>query len=77
MKARENQRFAKLIPVMFLLMVICSSAASELEIETYAGLTITGEIGGVYSIEYVNEIADEQWKCLEFEVCAKSGLYRR
>jgi len=36
---------------------LCAQGASELEIHTCAGLTITGEIGKVTSIEYVTDLA--------------------
>jgi formylglycine-generating enzyme required for sulfatase activity len=39
-------------------------------IQTYAGLTITGAVGTVYSIEYVTDLAltnnPRAWRCLEF-----------
>ncbi len=42
----------------------------ELGIQTYAGLTITGAVGTVYSIEYVSDLAQTNnpsaWRCLEF-----------
>jgi formylglycine-generating enzyme required for sulfatase activity len=41
-----------------------------LAIQTYAGLTITGAVGTVYSIEYVTDLAQTNspsaWRCLEF-----------
>jgi len=41
-----------------------------LDIQTYAGLTIAGAVGTVYSIEYVSDIgqtnAANAWRCLEF-----------
>jgi len=41
-----------------------------LDIQLYAGLTITGAVGTVYSIEYVNDLAQTNnasaWRCLEF-----------
>jgi formylglycine-generating enzyme required for sulfatase activity len=43
--------------------------SAELEIQTYAGLTITGEVGKVYSVEYVTDLtnpAESDWWCLEF-----------
>lgn len=44
--------------------------AVELDIGVYAGLTITGEVGIVYSIEYVSDLAQtndaSRWRCLEF-----------
>jgi len=41
-----------------------------LDIQLYAGLTITGAVGTVYSIEYVTDLAQTNtpsaWSCLEF-----------
>ena len=38
-----------------------------LSIRTYAGLTITGAVGTVYSVEYVTDLAlSNSWRCLEF-----------
>jgi formylglycine-generating enzyme required for sulfatase activity len=41
-----------------------------LAIQTYAGLSITGEVGTVYSIQYVTDLAQTNtpsaWRCLEF-----------
>jgi len=41
-----------------------------LNIQTYAGLTITGAVGTVYSVEYVTDLAQTNnpsaWRCLEF-----------
>ena len=48
---------------------VAGQTGSELEAETYAGLTIVGEIGQVYSIEYVTDLADpaeSDWRCLEY-----------
>ena len=43
---------------------------AELDIQLYAGLTITGAVGTVYSIEYVTDLAHTNnpsaWRCLEF-----------
>ena len=42
----------------------------ELSIQTYAGLTITGTVGTVYSIEYITDLAQSgdptAWRCLEY-----------
>jgi len=42
---------------------------AELGIQTYAGLTITGAVGTVYSVEYVTDLAQTNtpsaWRCLE------------
>ena len=41
-----------------------------LDVQLYAGLTITGAVGTVYSIEYVTDLAQTNtpsaWRCLEF-----------
>ena len=41
-----------------------------LSLQTYAGLTITGAVGTVYSVEYVADLAQTNipsaWRCLEF-----------
>jgi formylglycine-generating enzyme required for sulfatase activity len=43
---------------------------AKLDIQLYAGLTITGAVGTVYSIEYVTDLAQTNnasaWRCLEF-----------
>ncbi len=43
---------------------------AELTIHTYAGLTITGAVGTVYSVEYVTDLAHTNtptaWRCLEY-----------
>jgi formylglycine-generating enzyme required for sulfatase activity len=48
---------------------VLGQTGSELEDETYAGLTIVGEIGKVYSIEYVTALTypvESDWRCLEY-----------
>jgi len=38
-----------------------------LGVELYAGLSITGAVGTVYSVEYVTDLAQtNSWRCLEF-----------
>jgi hypothetical protein len=43
---------------------------AELDIHLYAGLTITGAVGTVYSVEYVTDLVQTNtpsaWRCLEF-----------
>ena len=43
---------------------------AELDLRLYAGLTITGAVGTVYSVEYVTDLAQTNnasaWHCLEF-----------
>jgi len=45
-----------------------SAQTPMLEIHQYAGLTITGAVGTVYSIEYVTDLAQTNtssvWRCL-------------
>jgi len=47
-----------------------AQTAAELDIQLYAGLTITGAVSTVYSIEYVTDLAQTNnasaWRCLEF-----------
>jgi formylglycine-generating enzyme required for sulfatase activity len=42
----------------------------QLDVQLYAGLTITGTVGTVYSVEYVTDLAQTNnasaWRCLEF-----------
>src|ERR1041385_9072534 len=38
-----------------------------LDLRLYAGLSITGTVGTVYSVEYVSDLAQSNdWRCLEF-----------
>ena len=38
-----------------------------LNLQLYAGLSITGSVGSVYSVEYVTDLAQtNSWRCLEF-----------
>jgi len=38
-----------------------------LNFQLYAGLSVTGAVGTVYSIEYVTDLAQtNSWRCLEF-----------
>jgi len=57
---------AVLIPVLHAV----AQPSAELEIQTYAGLTISGEVGKVYSVEYVTDLSKTNdasgWRCLEF-----------
>src|SRR6187399_901041 len=47
-----------------------AQAPAELDLHLYAGLTITGAVGTVYSVEYVTDLAQTNmpspWRCLEF-----------
>ena len=38
-----------------------------LELQLYAGLSITGAVGTIYSVEYVTDLAQtNDWRCLTF-----------
>jgi formylglycine-generating enzyme required for sulfatase activity len=56
----------------FILATLNMSAQTpaQLDIQLYAGLTIVGEIGKVYSIDYVSDLAKTNnpsaWRCLEY-----------
>jgi hypothetical protein len=47
-----------------------AQAPAGLDLHLYAGLTITGAIGTVYSVEYVTDLAQTNtpsaWRCLEY-----------
>ena len=72
-----NAQFSRPVRWLSLLCLAVWAAApganaqteAELDIQTYAGLTIIGEIGKVYSVEYVTDLADpaeSDWRCLEY-----------
>ena len=58
-------RFSKLVRFLSLLCLTVWAAGpravaqtpAQLDIQTYAGLSITGAVGTVYSIEYVTDLA--------------------
>jgi formylglycine-generating enzyme required for sulfatase activity len=49
---------------------VAAQTQAQLSIQTYAGLTITGAVGTVYSIEYISDILQTNnpaaWRSLEF-----------
>ena len=72
MKTRSSKQI-RLLNILFLAacitLPVASAQTQELDIQTYAGLTIIGEIGEVYSIEYVTDLtepAESDWRCLEY-----------
>jgi len=74
MKTRFS-KFAAFLSVLGLSVWAVGPRASGqtsagLVIERYAGLTITGAVGTVYSIEYITDLAQTNtpsaWRCLEF-----------
>lgn len=74
MNSRCSMFFSLLICLILGASVLRVSAAIptplELNLRTYAGLTISGAVGTVYSIEYVGDLAHandgSSWRCLEF-----------
>ena len=50
-----------------------------LDLQLYAGLTITGAVGTVYSIEYVTDLAQTNnasaWRCVEFHATAGQSVF--
>jgi hypothetical protein len=67
-------RFSEHVRLFLILCwaVLASHGASaqttpELNLQLYAGLSITGAVGTVYSVEYVTDLAQtNSWRCLEF-----------
>ena len=74
MKARFS-KLVRLASVVSLAVWVSGPRATaqtqaRLGIQTYAGLTITGVVGTVYSIEYIVDLAQTNnptaWRCLEY-----------
>jgi formylglycine-generating enzyme required for sulfatase activity len=71
-------RYAQLSRLTYMLALAASVAGPQalaqtaplLDIQVYAGLTMTGTVGTVYSIEYVSDLTQTNnptsWSCLEF-----------
>jgi formylglycine-generating enzyme required for sulfatase activity len=69
------RRINRVSPVVWLALLIpvlhgVAQPSAELEIQIHAGLTISGEVGKVYSIDYVPDLAQTNdasaWRCLEY-----------
>ena len=65
--------FSDLVRFLTLLCLapwVVAQTPPVLDIQTYAGLTITGAVGKVYSVEYVSDLAQTNtpsaWRCLEY-----------
>ena len=78
-----KKRFSKLVRLLCVLCLAVWAAGPRataqtpagLGIQTYAGLSITGAVGTVYSVEYVTDLAQTNtgaWRCLEFLQLAAS-----
>ncbi len=74
MKTRSSEHVLFLVLLCWAVWAIGPRASAqtpaELDLQLYAGLTITGAVGTVYSIEYVTDLAQTNnanaWRCLEF-----------
>jgi len=73
-----NTRFSKLVRFSSALCLtalavwpqVNAQTPAQLGVQTYAGLTIAGAVGTVYSMEYVSDLTrtndPSAWRCLEF-----------
>ena len=70
-------RFSKILPIFSVLCLLfwgiapwtAAQTPAALEIQLYAGLVITGEVGAIYSIQYVTDLrqpTENDWRCLTF-----------
>jgi formylglycine-generating enzyme required for sulfatase activity len=74
MKTRSSElvRFLSLLCLAFWAMgpQAVAQTPAKLDLQLYAGLSITGAVGTVYSVEYVTDLAQTNnasaWRCLEF-----------
>lgn len=71
MKTRfsKHVRFLPILCSAALAVGLRTSAQTPpgLDLQLYAGLSITGAVGTVYSVEYVTDLAQtNSWRCLEF-----------
>jgi len=67
--SRKLLRVASTVAAAALAMAPWASAQTPtaLGLRLYAGLTVTGAIGTVYSVEFVTDLAQtNSWRCLEF-----------
>ena len=76
--ARARARSSKLVRFVSVLCLAvwavapraAAQAPAGLDLHLYAGLTIAGAIGTVYSVEYVTDLAQTNtpsaWRCLEY-----------
>src|SRR3954466_14798333 len=71
MKAGFSEHVRFLAIVCWAALAVGPGASAQpptgLELQLYAGLSITGAVGTVYSVEYVPDLAQtNSWRCLEF-----------
>ncbi len=72
----KNKNQTMIISILVAGLAVCETntcpaqAPAGLDIQMYAGLSITGAVGTVYSVEYVTDLAQTNnasaWRCLEF-----------
>src|SRR5664279_4127745 len=77
-KERTNQVMTKPLKCNLAAAIICWAALAVapqapaqtppgLNLQLYAGLSITGAVGTVYSVEYATDLTQtNSWRCLEF-----------
>ena len=67
-----SSKLVRFLSLLFLVFVVGGSRAvaqtpPRLDLQLYAGLSITGAVGTVYSVEYVTDLAKtNDWRCLTF-----------
>jgi len=71
MKTRSSKQLRSLAVLCGAIWALGPLASAQtppvLNLQLYAGLTITGAVGSVYSVEYVTDLAQtNSWRCLEF-----------
>jgi formylglycine-generating enzyme required for sulfatase activity len=71
MKIHEIQASVRCLTALYLgVWAFGPNAAAQpaqVSVQTYAGLTLTGTVGTVYSIEYLTDLSQTStWRCLEF-----------
>ena len=74
MKTRISKRLRSLSVLCWAIWAVGPQSSAQtppvLDIQLYAGLSITGAVGTVYSIEYVTDLAQTNdpsaWRCLEY-----------
>jgi len=72
---RKGGGYMKHIPVVTMatltvaILNLAAQGTAEVRVRTYAGLTVLGVVGGVYSIECLPDLtepASGRWRCLEY-----------
>jgi formylglycine-generating enzyme required for sulfatase activity len=71
MKTPSSKQLRSLAVLCWAIWAVGPLASAQtppvLNLQLYAGLSITGSVGSVYSVEYVTDLAQtNSWRCLEF-----------